>query len=64
MEKIEAVTYLLKLPLNSKVHPVFHVSLLKKAVVTRETVLPLPCGLVEDWELQVCPEEPLNDLEA
>ena len=38
-------------------HPVFHVSLLKKCVSPHATSQPLPTTLTEEWELQVQPAE-------
>lgn len=56
-EKIGAVVYRLKLPEDSKVHPVFHVSLLKKVVAPTSEFQPLPSCLNEDWMLEAVPEE-------
>lgn len=59
IEKIGEVANRLKLPPNIRVHPVFHVSLLKKAISAELSVQSLPSCLAEDWELQVCPKEML-----
>lgn len=40
-------------------HPVFHISLLKKSIAADLTTQPLPSFLSESWELQVQPEEVL-----
>ena len=59
LERIGAVAYRLKLPLESMVHPIFHVSLLKKCVAPNIISQPLPAGLSEEWELKVQPSKDL-----
>ena len=48
MERIGEVAYHLKLPPSSRIHLVFHVSLLKKAVGDYKTREELPTGLEDD----------------
>ncbi|WVZ04713.1 hypothetical protein V8G54_018059 [Vigna mungo] len=51
--------YKLQLPGGSKVHPVFHVSALKKSIAATITSQPLPLFLTDDCELKVQPAEAL-----
>ncbi|KAJ1380355.1 Retrotransposon gag domain [Sesbania bispinosa] len=60
IKRVGQVAYQLQLPCESRIHPVFHVSLLKKAIGPTVTPQPLPPMLSEDFELQVEPEKRLN----
>jgi len=57
LEKIGEVAYKLQLPETVKIHPVFHVSLLKKSIGSTISPRPLPVELSEDIELIVEPEQ-------
>ncbi|XP_073219669.1 uncharacterized protein [Cicer arietinum] len=54
-KQIGAVAFELALPPESKIHTVFHVSLLKKAISSSAIPQPLPPMLSEELELQVTP---------
>jgi hypothetical protein len=56
VERIGAVAYRLKLPVGSKVHPVFHVSLLKKAVGQYQEESELPDNLTGEQDELYEPE--------
>ncbi|XP_044476613.1 uncharacterized protein LOC123204119 [Mangifera indica] len=60
LEKIGAVAYRLALPSTSKIHPVFHVSQLKRVLGAAIQPQPLPGCLSGDLELQLQPEALLD----
>jgi len=60
LERIGPVAYKLLLPAHSRIHPVFHVSLLKSAATAIPTSQPLPPMLSEDYILEVTPEKVLD----
>lgn len=51
------MAYRLNLPSKARIHPIFHVSQLKKAVGPTITQQPLPTRLTEEIELAVTPKE-------
>ena len=56
-EKAGSAAYKLKLSDTSRVHPMFHVSLLKKCVTLGVTSQPLPLCLTKEEELHMQLEE-------
>jgi hypothetical protein len=60
LQRIGAVAYKLKLPEDTRVHPVFHASLLKKAITPNIEPQPLPACMNEDWHLEPGPEKVLD----
>ncbi|XP_057252042.1 uncharacterized protein LOC130592021 [Beta vulgaris subsp. vulgaris] len=59
-QRIGAVAYKLALPPHSKLHPVFHVSQLKKAVGEVQAVAELPSNISSDLEWLAEPEAVLD----
>ncbi|CAH9116180.1 unnamed protein product [Cuscuta europaea] len=57
LEKINSVALKLRLPVGSRVHPVFHISLFKKVLKLTSTYQDLPMGMTEECELLVKPEK-------
>ncbi|GAU45146.1 hypothetical protein TSUD_253790 [Trifolium subterraneum] len=60
MARIEAVAYKLQLPEQSKIHPVFHVSLLKRAVGNYQVQGELPKELENNADDDIYPEKVLG----
>ncbi|KAI5408711.1 hypothetical protein KIW84_054516 [Lathyrus oleraceus] len=61
IQRIGVVAYKLKFPEGSKVHPVFHASLLIKAVIPVVEPQPLPSCMNEEWQLEPMPEKVISD---
>ena len=60
VERLGAVAYKLELPSYSKIHPVFHISQLKKLIGPAVQPQQLPTCLEENLELHVQPEQVLQ----
>lgn len=57
LKKIDHVAYRLKLPENARIHNVFHVSQLRKAIGSRVATLQFPVSLTDDMEVMLQPEQ-------
>lgn len=60
LQQIGKVAYKLKLPPESKIHPVFHVSQLRRAMGTITAYPTIPNQINSDMELKVTPEHLLD----
>lgn len=60
VERIGKATYRLQLPVESKIHHVFHISQLKQVLGTNHIVMPLPQSLSDTDEIMVKPEQLLE----
>ncbi|KAI5416307.1 hypothetical protein KIW84_041381 [Lathyrus oleraceus] len=60
VKRVGEVAYQLKLPDDTRVYPVFHVSLLKKAISASAEPQPLPDCMNEDWYLEPVPEKGMD----
>lgn len=58
--KIGVVVYKLRLPKDSRVHPVFHASLLKKAISPNVEPQSLLACINEEWYLEPNPERVID----
>jgi hypothetical protein len=63
LKSVLQVTYQLALPIHSKLHPVFHVSCLKKVIGTRCQIQNNLPKLVEEGSIWLQPEEVLDQRE-
>lgn len=59
LRKIGTAVYELQLPNEARVHPIFHVSLVKLAHGYSSSYLP-PLPIIDDWEAQLEPEQSLS----
>ena len=55
IQRIGTVAYKLQLPLGSRIHPIFHISQLKRALGARHKPTSLPAQLSADFVLEVEP---------
>lgn len=60
IERIGAMAYKLKLPDSSSIHPVFHVSLLRRVIGSEVTEPVLPEGLTKDMEVILQPKKDME----
>lgn len=56
LAQVGAVAYKLLLSAEASIHPIFHVSQLRRAIGTAYVVSEIPPQLLDDLELQVEPE--------